>query len=72
MRFIWIKNSEKVYIQVSYLLSSNKIIKREFWNLLKIKDNYKKMVISMDRAFWNTYEWIKHVNIIDFLCENVI
>ncbi len=67
--FIWEKSGEKIYVQVCYLLSSEEVIKREFWNLLDIKDNYEKIVVSMDDNFWNTYKWIKNINIIDFLCK---
>ncbi len=65
--FVAEKNGEKKYIQVCYLLSSEKVIEREFGNLLKIKDNYEKIVVSMDESFGNTYEGIKNVNILDFL-----
>lgn len=65
--FVCEKNGEKLYIQVCYLLSNEQTIQREFWNLEKIKDNYKKIVISMDNTFWNTYNWIENINIIDFL-----
>jgi predicted AAA+ superfamily ATPase len=51
------------------LLSSKKVINREFWNLLAIKDNYEKIVVSMDDSFWNTYNWIKIINILDFLVK---
>lgn len=61
----WIKK----YIQVTYILSEQKVIDREFWNLLKIKDNYEKIVLSFDDFMWVNYEWIKHYNIIDFLNE---
>ncbi len=61
--FIAEKWWEKIYIQVCYLITSEDVIKREFWNLLEIKDNYEKIVISMDESFWNTYNWIKHINI---------
>jgi len=67
--FVAEKNWEKIYIQVCYLLSSEKVIEREFWNLLKIKDNYRKIVVSMDESFWNTYEWIENINILDFLTK---
>lgn len=67
--FIWEKNGEKIYIQVCYLLSSEKTISREFWNLEKIKDNYRKIVVSMDKTFWNTYQWIENINLLDFLLE---
>lgn len=67
--FIAEKNWEKIYIQVCYLLSSKDVINREFWNLIKIKDNYEKIVVSMDETFWNTYQWIKNINILDFLVK---
>ena len=42
---------------------------REFGNLEKIKDNYEKMVISMDRFFPAERNGILHRYIIDFLLE---
>ncbi len=65
--FIAEKSREKLYIQVAYLLSDDKIIEREFWNLLKIKDWWEKIVISSDKLFTNNYEWIKQYNILDWL-----
>jgi predicted AAA+ superfamily ATPase len=64
------KTYEKtVYVQVSYLLASKKIIEREFNSLLKIKDNYEKIVITMDEVDFSQ-NGIKHLNIIDFLKSN--
>lgn len=60
--------SEKIYIQVAYLLASNETIEREFSVLEKIQDNYPKYVISMD-LFNMSRNGIKHLNIIDFLLE---
>ncbi len=68
--FIATKSEEKIYIQVTYLLASEKTIKREFSPLLKISDNYPKYVLSMDEIFGNDYEGIKRVNIVDFLLNN--
>ncbi len=68
--FIWEKLWEKVYIQVCYLLSNESTILREFWNLEKINDNYKKIVLTMDKTFWNTYKWIESKNIQDWLVDN--
>lgn len=65
--FIAEKDNEKIYIQVCYLLSSEKVIEREFWNLMKIKDWWKKIVISWDILFSDNYEWIKHYNILEWL-----
>ena len=47
--FIAERKNERVYIQASYLLDSDVTIQREFENLLDIKDNYPKNVVSMDK-----------------------
>ncbi|MBS8122305.1 ATP-binding protein [Candidatus Vampirococcus lugosii] len=65
--FIAEKSGKKIYIQVAYLLSDEKVIDREFGNLMKIKDGWEKIVISSDNLFVNNYEGIKHYNILDWL-----
>lgn len=65
--FICQKENQIKYIQVSYLLSNQKIIDREFGNLLKIKDNYPKYVISPDEIIGDNFQGIKHLNLRDFL-----
>lgn len=59
-------NKEKIYIQVSYLLSEPSTIEREFRPFTAIADNYPKYVISADK-FDFSRNGIKHYNIIDFL-----
>jgi predicted AAA+ superfamily ATPase len=66
--FIAHRNGEYVYIQVAYLLSSEEVTKREFGNLLNIRDNYPKYVITMDDfPAITTYKGIKHMHLLDFL-----
>lgn len=65
--FICEKRAEKIYIQVALQLIEETTIQREFGNLLKIPDNYPKMVITNDRFTGNTFEGIKHLYIGDFL-----
>jgi len=67
--FVAEKHGEIKYIQVCYLLAEESIVKREFGNLQKIKDNYEKIVISLDKFFVKELEGIKHVYLIDFLKE---
>ena len=67
--FIAEKQNEKKYIQVCYGLGSETAVEREFGNLEKIKDNYEKMVVSMDRFFPAERNGILHRHIIDFLLE---
>ncbi len=65
--FIAEKEKEKIYIQVAYLINDEKILEREFWNLLKINDNYEKIVLSLDDILIKDYKWIKHYKIYDWL-----
>ena len=65
--FVATKNNETIYVQVALRLDSEKTIEREFGNLLQIKDNYTKMVVTMDEQFSNTYQGIEHVPLRKFL-----
>ncbi|MDR3220370.1 MAG: ATP-binding protein [Dysgonamonadaceae bacterium] len=67
--FVAERGGEKLYVQVCYLLQDEKTIEREFSNLLKINDNYPKIVVSMDEFSGNTYEGIAHIHIRKFLSE---
>ena len=67
--FVCERGGEKLYVQVTYLLQDEKTIDREFGNLLKINDNYPKIVVSMDGFTGNSYEGIKHLHIRKFLTE---
>lgn len=70
--FIAKKNNETAYFQVAYLLDDQKTIDREFGNLLIIKDNYPKYVISLDDfSSPNTYKGIRHLALADFLMNFV-
>ena len=64
--FIATRFNEKIYIQVCYLLASEKIIEREFGALSKINDNYPKYVLSMDKIDMSR-DGILHLNIPHFL-----
>lgn len=69
--FIAQKNKTKIYLQVCYLLGSEKTIQREFGNLESIKDNYRKIVISFDKYFPSNQNGIEHLYIIDFLVNGL-
>lgn len=68
--FIAEKNGEKTYIQVALTLNEEKTIEREFGNLLKIKDNYPKLLVTMDRFSGNTFEGVKVTDLRTFLMGN--
>jgi len=69
--FVAIKNTKIKYIQVALTIGDTKTREREFGNLLKIKDNFEKIVISMDPVV-NEYQGIKHMKLIDFLLKGEV
>ena len=66
--FVCSKRSEKLYVQVAYLLASEQMINREFGAYSNIHDNYPKYVVSLDE-FDMSRDGIKHRNVRDFLLE---
>jgi predicted AAA+ superfamily ATPase len=64
--FIAQKNTEKWYVQVALTLNEEKTLVREFGNLLKIQDNYRKTVVTLDTYQGASYEGIEVVNLRSF------
>lgn len=70
--FIAERKNEKLYIQVTTNLNDEKVYKREFGNLLEVKDNYPKMVVSYDEfSGSSSYKGIKHVTLLEFLSAEI-
>lgn len=65
--FIAEKQDERLYIQVAYLLPDRGTIDREFRVLKKIRDNYPKIVLTMDEFQKINRNGIKSMYLIDFL-----
>lgn len=65
--FVAMKQNEKVYVQVTQTINSEKTAKREFNRLLEIHDNYPKYVLTTDDFAGGNYEGIKIMHIADFL-----
>jgi len=59
--FVAQKPEKTMYLQVCYILNETKTIEREFGNLLLIKDNHEKIVVSLDDFKFSDYEGIKHI-----------
>lgn len=69
--FVAEKSGMNVYVQVAYLLADEATVEREFGNLLKIQDNYKKYVITMDAmAASRNYDGITHMSLRAFLLSS--
>jgi len=69
--FIAERNDEKLYIQACYSINSEEVEKREFGNLLAIKDNYPKYVISLDEMWGTNYKGIVHMHLREFLSNEI-
>lgn len=66
--FVGIKGNQKIYIQVAYLLHDEKTKEREFGNLLKIDNNYRKFVVTLDSFSSETnYKGIEQIHLREFL-----
>ena len=64
------KGGEKLYVQAAYMITDQRVHDREFGNLLKIRDNFTKIVVSMDEVTGGNFKGIQHVNIKDFLVSD--
>ena len=67
--FICEKGKEKIYIQVSYIMETEKTRAREFGVYDEVKDNFPKYVVTMDEIDFSQ-NGIKHVKIWDFLLSD--
>lgn len=67
--FIAIKPNERIYYQVSRSILDEKVEEREKKSLLAIKDNYRKIILTMDKVKNKEIEGIEVINIIDFLMD---
>ncbi|MDE6553231.1 MAG: ATP-binding protein [Muribaculaceae bacterium] len=67
--FVASKGSQRMYVQVTYIMRSEETEQREFGNLWMIKDNYPKYLISMEpiTGEHNDYPGIIHLHLRDFL-----
>ena len=65
--FVASRQGEKLYVQVTQEIHSEKTEKREYERLLEIRDNYPKYVLRTDEFASGNYEGIKTMHIADFL-----
>ena len=65
--FIATTADEKMYIQVTESMMSEDVRKRELSPLQSIRDNYEKIVLSLEPGLDASYDGIKSENLIDWL-----
>ena len=65
--FIAMKPNERIYYQVTRSMLDENVERREKNSLLAVKDNYKKVILTMDNVKNKQIDGIEVINIIDFL-----
>lgn len=68
--FVAIRQNDRIYVQVSQEIHTEKTEKREYERLLQIKDNYPKYVLRTDAFTGGNYQGIKTMHIADFLLSD--
>ncbi len=68
--FVAMRQNDKLYIQVTQEIGSEKTEKREYSRMLEIHDNYPKYVLRADAFAGGNYEGIKTMHMADFLLSS--
>lgn len=68
--FVAARQNEKLYVQATQEICSEKTEKRKYNRLLEIHDNYPKYVLRTDEFAGGNYEGIKTMHIADFLLSS--
>lgn len=65
--FIASDAERKLYVQVTESMTSEDVRRRELAPLQKIRDNYEKLVLSLDTGLDTSYDGIQSKNVIEWL-----
>lgn len=68
--FVATRQNEKIYVQVTQRIDSEKTEKREYERLLEIRDNYPKYVLRTDEFAGGNYQGIITMHVADFLMSD--
>lgn len=68
--FVATRQNEKLYVQVTQRITSEKTERREYDRLLDIRDNYPKYVLRTDEFAGGNYEGIKTMHVANFLLSD--
>ena len=67
--FIATNADDKLYIQVTESMKEENTKNRELTPLKKVKDNYSKIILSLEPGLETSYDGIKSIHLIDWLLE---
>jgi predicted AAA+ superfamily ATPase len=69
--FVASRYDETLYVQVALNISDPKTFEREFGNLLMIKDNHSKYVVTLDEYATGNHQGVILMNLKDFLMSEL-
>lgn len=67
--FVARKNDDVIYYQVTADMTAEETFDREMRPLKQIKDNYEKVVLTLDKFTAGNYEGIKVIHVLDWLMQ---
>lgn len=70
--FIASKADDKLYVQVTESMQSEEVSARELRPLQAIRDNYEKIVLTLDTGFNTSYDGIKALNLVEWLLDVIM
>lgn len=65
--FIAVRDGDRIYVQVTESMLGEDVRRRELAPLQGIRDNYAKIVLSLDPGLYSDYGGIKSLSLIDWL-----
>lgn len=68
--FVAQKQGVLTYFQVTADMTAQPTFDREMSSFYRMKDNYEKIVLTLDRFTLGNYEGIKVINVLDWLMDN--
>ena len=68
--FVATRQNDKLYIQITKEIKTEKTEKREYERLLEIDDNYPKYLLRTDEFAGGMYEGVKTTHVADFLLSS--
>lgn len=68
--FIASKADDKLYVQVTESMKSEDVRARELRPLQAIRDNYEKIILTLDTGLNNSYDGIKSLNLVEWLLSD--
>lgn len=68
--FVASRPERKLYVQVTASMNNEAVRQRELAPLAAVKDNYEKIILSMDPGLETSYDGIQVINVVDWLLED--